>query len=219
MEDEIVYKDYRKMQMIIGKLLDEIEADLDKEELKFDPKIVLCGRFGVDVTPRPNTYKYTPEGKEDIAFKEKSREQIEHLIAHTYGNKFNREYKEEIGILSDAFLYGDDIFIGPIHLDFPYEIFMDVASKQNDFSDGKEPIAIIVRYWAELLKENEDVLEDEEVIEDNAEPETVVKPKFGKYGYNREEDPHAYEPLPTRSRDFDFDDDASNWSYNERHND
>ena len=213
-KEEIEYKEYKRMQKALEVLIKEMEANITLGELKLEPIFVLCGRFGVDPTPQPKTIKYVPPSKEFYAYKEKGREQIEHLIGETYANKFGGEYKKEIELLSDAFLYGDDIFAGPIHLDFPYSINMDVEKKKNEYTDGKELILLLLRYWSEVLVYQD--LDDPKTTSsstDDWQNRENYEPSASEY-YDRD----PYEETIDKDS-FEFDDGGSNWAYNERHND
>jgi hypothetical protein len=157
-------------------------------------------------------------------YKEESLRIIKHYLVTRHEKWFKGKYESAGNLILQSLFESKNPQSGAL-LKLPDTFASRYRAKQNSINDGKIILADIFNYWLTHLIENE-------VPEEYKGPKTIEvkvptpKTKPSKYSavsakeefYHWEVDIVDHEPDHS-DQDIEFDDDGSNWAYNERHDD
>lgn len=154
--------------------------------------------------------------------KEESLRTIKHYLVTRHTKWFNGKYESAGNLILQSLFESKNTQSGNL-LKLPDTFASRYKAKQNSINDGKIILADIFIYWLSHLIENE-------VPEEYQGPKTievkVPKPKTKPSKYSpvsAEEESYPWEVdniddvSDHSDQDIEFDDDGSNWAYNERH--
>lgn len=211
---------YFKMTECLNKLTSKMGLDLIENQRTMSVDDLLLVLF--DTVPEYRflgTNDYHKSGDKS-AYKQETIDIVSHMVSKRYVNHIGKEYTPEVDLILKG-LFDGGVTIGQTVLQVPKEMTDSFKRYRNNIQDGKQVIIAILNHWHGLIIQHEKPEAYKSAEKNNtSSQDTKTFAKTPIKMQSRDEIDAFYPDYDDhgdRDTSYEYDDDGSNWAYNERH--
>lgn len=213
--------EYYEMSDTLKRMTRVFENNVEYNRKKF-PLYDFVYAFLGPIPEFHSNYYLSPETQEST-LRQREIQYIKETILRDFKHSGKRK---NLSLLSDA-LFEQGLSFGVTPLDIPDSLYEKIRGNLKNYSDGQEIVFEVFQHWVEQFRKykRNEIFDDRVTVNPLKNKKRIYAPAQTEEQYWEEREAQSvdtsfYEDFEEQSNSdnsITFDEDGSNWAYNERH--